>query len=74
VIALSTTVEGVPALTVIANSKAARVKARPRSDTTLIPPGTHYRATRSNAEHRKPPIYAGFASPCKPLQRLSDHS
>jgi hypothetical protein len=43
-------------------------------DTTLIPPRTQYGATRSNAEHRKPPRYAGFAIPCTPLQRLMDHS
>jgi hypothetical protein len=43
-------------------------------DTMLIPPGTQYGATLSNPEQRKPPIYAGFATPCKPLQRLNYYS
>jgi hypothetical protein len=43
-------------------------------DTTLIPLGTQYGATPGNPEQRMPPRYAGFATSCKPLQRLSDHS
>ena len=43
-------------------------------ESTLIPPGTQYGATRGNPEQRKPLRYAAFAIPCTPLQRLSDHS
>ena len=43
-------------------------------ETTLIPLGTQYRATLGKPEQRKPPIYAGFAGQCKPLQRMNYHS
>jgi hypothetical protein len=43
-------------------------------DTTLIPPRTQYGATRSKAGKGNPSKYAAFATPCTPLQRLTDHS
>jgi hypothetical protein len=44
------------------------------SDTTLIPPRAQYGGTHGNPEQRKLPKYAVFATSCKPLQCLSDHS
>jgi hypothetical protein len=43
-------------------------------DTTLIPPRTQYGATEGNPQKRKTLRNAAFATPCTPLQRLTDHS
>src|ERR671912_2956467 len=51
-----------------------RTVAVARPDTNLIPLGTQYGATRSSPENRNRLIYAGFASLCKPLQHMTDHS
>ena len=43
-------------------------------DTTLIPPRTQYGATQGKSEKGKPFRYGVFATPCIPLQPLTDHS
>jgi hypothetical protein len=43
-------------------------------DTTLTPLRTQYGATQGKAEKRNRLRYAGFATLCKPLQRLNYHS
>jgi len=41
---------------------------------TLTPTGKQYGATTCNPEQWNPPRNAGFASPCKPPQRVKYHS
>jgi hypothetical protein len=40
----------------------------------LTPPGTQYRATQGKSQKRNRLRSAGFAIPCTPLQRMTDHS
>ena len=56
------------------NVRAPAPKLLISFDTTLTPLGTQHGATWSKTEQRKPSRYAGFASPCKLLQRRSYHS
>jgi hypothetical protein len=43
-------------------------------DTTLIPPETQYGATLGKAKKRNRLRYAGFTTPCNPLQHTNYHS
>ena len=74
VIALSMVVEDIPALTDLAYSKAAGVKARPRPDTNLIPPGAQYGATWGKAGNRTRLKYGGFANLGKSQQHPIYHT
>jgi hypothetical protein len=72
-LSITTLASSEPRLTQSRISFAKEAATRdPRTlDTTLTPPRTQYGATQGKAEKRNRLIYAGFATLCKPLQRMN---